>query len=579
MRYGRRWCRMRRCSSRRARRRPSSGCGKLWCASRWRRCTRRDRCRAGSTRGWCSRLPDRGTRQVVHGTRLRQRGSSERGSLSLVGALLLGRSLRRLSKSARRREPRIRTLVDLMDGRPRRAGLRADRTGGSAAARGLRNSKSTGNGRGNPGSAGSRPRGQRSQHAASIGKACCGQPLGRRRNWARATHHRSRHSSDGALIDVLINARPVSCDLGYAREVANVGSIDLLEISLRYRIVRHVDLARAERDPCTRVLRSEERYQGGRIDRHDSLADRFVNRHPGPAIIDKKPTAIMEWREPPWLIVKPGPAPRLDPRPISVAVGRPARRDVGVPDLAVTLGASPMAIGTKFRGASYGRCYRRGTRAAPLFLRLHPGHECICRGCGPDVPANGLLPGQDCCLSGAHLKIHTFPADMRAAIEDGDLGGMLGIPRNDLVSTCGSEDHAPARNLDPVGATLRERPERDEHCSLWQRELRRLIIEYRHVKLGRTVQVDPVACHIERGVRAGLRPEGLASRDRIVAPCDLPVVLVRRMIGHRAINERDATNSSWWILHRILRAGCAARQKGASQRDQNSERRQARFAR
>jgi hypothetical protein len=343
--------------------------------------------------------------------------------------------------------------------------------------------------------------------------------------------------------------------------------IDLLEIAQRHGIRRDVNLVRAERHPSARILRRKEGHQRRRKDRDDRLADRFVARHPGPTIIDHEPPPVMKWREAPILVVQPCPAPRLDPAPISVPVGSPAGRHFGIPDIAVALASGPSSIGAKFRRAGHSRCHCRGVWPMPLFLRFDPGRERVRRTCGTDFAVDRLLPGEHGRLPGAKLEIDATAGDMRAAVNDGHLRVMLGVAGNDLVSPQARERHDTSRNISLIRAIRRERPECDKHCSLWQRELRGLVVKSRYVELGRAVEIDPVAAYIERGARTRLGPERLARRDGIIASCGLPVVLVRRVIGHRAVNERETANPPRRILHCVLRA---CRNRDASQRQKKS---------
>src|SRR5205807_244986 len=81
--------------------------------------------------------------------------------------------------------------------------------------------------------------------------------------------------------------------------------------------------------------------QRRRVDRRgDEVAG-----NPSPGSVDVGPSPVMGWGKAPGLIGDPGPAPRLDPAPITVAVGDPSYREpFGVPDLAVIGGGAPAAI-------------------------------------------------------------------------------------------------------------------------------------------------------------------------------------------------------------------------------------------
>jgi hypothetical protein len=280
----------------------------------------------------------------------------------------------------------------------------------------------------------------------------------------------------------------------------------------------------------------------------------------------------MERGKTPSLVVNPRPAPGLNPRPIPLAIGRPACGHIGIPDIAVACGSRPAAIGAKLRSAGHRRRAGGSIAATQLLLRLHPGHERIRGAGGTHLGLYGLLAGEYGRLAGAYVQIETIAADMCAAVEDSDLRGMLGISGDHLVTSRGGKRHRCPCHRHFVRSVLIERAQHEEHRALRQRELRRRIVESGDVKLGRAVEIDSVACHIDRCVSIGLGPEGLAGGHRIIAPCGLPVVLVRGVIGHRAVNEREPADPRGRILCSVLRAGCTGKRgEGPDRQEKGGE--------
>src|SRR5574337_692310 len=192
------------------------------------------------------------------------------------------------------------------------------------------------------------------------------QPEHRRVHGARIGEHVARHRGHGArhaAVGVVAAAarrhaaRTIVAVEGVDDrlvdvDVADVGDVDVGEVTLRRVEPRHVHVARTEREPAHRTAAAEaNRYrQPGSADEghqwrriHRAHVDR--PRHPAPAVPGVYPAAVMEGREAPGLVIHPGPAPRIDPRPVAVAIRRPAGRHRGrVPDVAVLRHGVPLAV-------------------------------------------------------------------------------------------------------------------------------------------------------------------------------------------------------------------------------------------
>src|SRR2546430_9388196 len=125
-----------------------------------------------------------------------------------------------------------------------------------------------------------------------------------------------------------------------------------LRMYVLHMVGRHVWLVRRERKPRhprpaggadreAPVPPAHEHHQRGRV--HRPLDD--ATRHPRPPVAPVHPAAVVEWREAPRCIVEPGPAPGLDPGPVSVAIRRPSRDHwVRHPHGPVVGGVTPVAV-------------------------------------------------------------------------------------------------------------------------------------------------------------------------------------------------------------------------------------------
>src|SRR5262249_40576272 len=143
--------------------------------------------------------------------------------------------------------------------------------------------------------------------------------------------HRN-HRAGNRLVDIA-DIRDVDViDDGY---VGDMGDVDLPDVDFADVVGGAIDLVWAEREPCghahsaanghadAEARPADEGNQGRGIDRahaHDHAAG-----NPDPTPADHGPAAVVEGREAPRGVIDPGPAPRLDPGPVAVAVRRPTR--------------------------------------------------------------------------------------------------------------------------------------------------------------------------------------------------------------------------------------------------------------
>ena len=104
--------------------------------------------------------------------------------------------------------------------------------------------------------------------------------------------------------------------------------VKLLEKNCTAGESRYKNLSRSKRKPSHQRRRAKGHEQVWALNkcdqcrRENGMYDK-ESRCPTPGSVEKNPAAVMKRRESPRCIVYPGPAPRLDPRPMSVLIGRP----------------------------------------------------------------------------------------------------------------------------------------------------------------------------------------------------------------------------------------------------------------
>ena len=123
---------------------------------------------------------------------------------------------------------------------------------------------------------------------------------------------------------------------------ARVANIDRLKIISADMVIRDIRLAISEREPAHSDAGAAD---PGHERRRIAGTHPQGSRDPAPSSSHKHPAAIMERSESPRRVVDPGPTPRFDPGPMSIAVRRPSRFDPGgKPHAAVSTNLSPGAI-------------------------------------------------------------------------------------------------------------------------------------------------------------------------------------------------------------------------------------------
>ena len=117
-----------------------------------------------------------------------------------------------------------------------------------------------------------------------------------------------------------------------------------------HRERRHVNFAKRERDPAHRGIRDDyARIEIGESDQRGSIhgtnhGDRH-GRHPAPRSAHGYPAAVVERSPAPGRVINPVPAPRFDPGPMTITIGRPVRNQPGrKPYGTIGGGGAPYAI-------------------------------------------------------------------------------------------------------------------------------------------------------------------------------------------------------------------------------------------
>ncbi len=140
-----------------------------------------------------------------------------------------------------------------------------------------------------------------------------------------------------------------------------VAAIDVLEVAAAHRIGRPEHLARPEREPRDAADAAAGDRQLEVVSAHERDQCRCVvgacldgAGYPAPSAANARPAAVVGNGEAPGRVVDPCPAPRIHPRPMPVAVRRPAGRHlIREPDVAVGRVDAPGAVGIEILVADH----------------------------------------------------------------------------------------------------------------------------------------------------------------------------------------------------------------------------------
>ena len=173
----------------------------------------------------------------------------------------------------------------------------------------------------------------------------------------------SRHRIDVGRIDVAdVGGRRIVVDIRNVVHVHNgIVHVDAREVFAARRVRRPIDVPRTKREPANTTADAERQRSAPVIAADESNERRRIHRthpartwHPAPLALHERPASIVEWRKAPCRLVDPGPTPRIDPRPATVAIRGPVGGDGRWrPHGSVRRIVAPRSVGVEIRIADH----------------------------------------------------------------------------------------------------------------------------------------------------------------------------------------------------------------------------------
>ncbi len=337
--------------------------------------------------------------------------------------------------------------------------------------------------------------------------------------------------------------------------IAHVPDVDVGVAATAAAVPRVVDFARAKREPAHRAAAdadrpataADKRDQRRRVDR----AHAARSRYPAPAAVGVGPAAVVVRRKAPRRIVHPGPAPRRDIRPVTIAIRRPVGRHLGgVPHCAVVAGVLPVAVLIQILIADHVVRHVLGT------VRLHIAMIAFARPCIERIAAADIADrhcgetGIDEAVAAAWvdraLRI-VFAIHGGAAIERSDLGAAAVVV--DVHPECAGpiDDQRHGRRVDFVTLARIEMAHGDVERALGQFDLGQLVIQIEQAEVGLAIHAQGSAAQLQfgAGIAAGGQP--VAAGQWTVDAGVAPVLCAGRQETEIAGDIRQPCHLARWV--------------------------------
>ncbi len=329
--------------------------------------------------------------------------------------------------------------------------------------------------------------------------------------------------------------------------------VDAGEVVAADAIGREPHVARTEREPAdgthaagkaqAPVAAADEGDQRGRV--HGAIA--ALARDPAPAVADLHPASVMGHREAPGRVIHPGPAERLDPAPVAVAVGRPAAAHAcREPHRAIVAHRVPAAVAVELGVADQ--------IVRDVAQRWGVVHQTVAVK-GEVVEVVGTRRSEQAIVAQAgivetHLLALTqveagaFTIGLGSALPDGDIGvAAVGVDI-DAVAARLADDHGHGWRGDLVDLVLPDASHVDVEAAFGEEDLRVGIVEIEDLGAAQLVEAHGCGTQLQLDARAAVGPQPVTADQRTVDHRTHPVVLAGRREADVAIEVADARHAA-----------------------------------
>ena len=339
--------------------------------------------------------------------------------------------------------------------------------------------------------------------------------------------------------------------------------VHAVEVALARAIARHVDVARAEREPAdpaaVAAATADERDERRRVRRARALR----RRQPRPARVDAHPAAVVERREAPRCVVHPGPAPRVLPDPAAVAIRRPAGGDARIPERAVLRVVRPAAVIVEVGVADHvvGHVAARERALLAAIALLDEAIEGIGRRRIEEVVTAQARVLETHGVAFAQRKARALAVDVGRAAPRDDLRPRAAVVDVDAEIAGRAHHERERRRRDLVALSLPHASHVHVQRALRELHLHVAIVEREDLDAGVLVGAQRGAAELQLGACASRDPDAVARDLRAVELHAIPPVLAGRREAHVAFRVGEAADPAGRIDGRGReRRGCGDEQ-------------------
>ena len=293
-------------------------------------------------------------------------------------------------------------------------------------------------------------------------------------------------------------------------DVPDTAAVDATNVARVGRVARPIGLAWREWEPADLrpdrpghiqpdARSAEKRNERRRVNRRRLEGP----RNPAPAIFDHCPASVMARRKSPGLNIDPGPAPWRDPNPPAIGVRRPPRRNVRVPDPAVTGSSVPTAALIKLDIARHVWRDMVGCGEALLVIvaRSAPFDKSI-GNCRLECRRDGADTVQHRDIAGLESNVRTAADKSRAALEHRDACRLILGPGIDVVIAGLEQMDSAAREVDLKALALIETAQVEDDAPLRNAEPSDTLVELGDIEFRAARHIDRV--RRDPDLRAGI---------------------------------------------------------------------------
>ena len=363
------------------------------------------------------------------------------------------------------------------------------------------------------------------------------------------------HVGDFVDVHVVVNV----CDIDDIHR--GVRHVDVLHVARARAVRRNVHFTRAQREPRDSSTPTAERHRHAEPraadENHQSRRvhgpHHYGTRHPAPASADFRPAAIVKWSKAPGFVFHPGPTPRCDPNPMSVAVRRPSDGDTrGEPHISIIGGVSPLAIVIEVVIAdNVARDVAGGLGVLfAIVAAAAPGVKFVATAGSPAVIGQRVRAAESCAVAGVHVVVGAAAGGFTFSGAHGNRRRVAVGIDIDAVFAGALQREGQIWRVDFIGVATIEPAHEHVHRALRQLNLHGAIVKIQECNSCLAADANRGAADMQFTPRVSVGPQIVTHGERAIGIRLHPIRFTARLEGDRSLDVVEACHSSRRIIVR-----------------------------